>query len=212
MSKHSRQWMLLGMAMAVAIGGLIAQPTTEARPLHARPDVLPQSWNLTFTHDAPRPIPVRIGDRTQWFWYMTYKVVNETDADQLFVPNIVMATNTGKITIANDDIPLDVFDAVKRRIDNPLLESPNSVIGRILRGPDYARESVAIWPATEPEVSTIRIFVGGISGETAEVRNPRTNETFLVTRTLMLTYDLPGKPDTIQFQPVVFEGRRWIMR
>lgn len=216
----------LGLVLAVAAmlwSGGLGPYAAEANPLIGRPEVLPRSWNLDFSHESLRPIAVEFDGETRWFWYMTYKVTNRTDREQVFVPYIEMATNTGQVVRANHEVPPQVFDAIKLRVDNPLLESPAAVVGRILQGDEYARESVAIWPATHPEVSTVRVFVRGLSGETATVRHPvvrerpdgRRDVTFedvLTIRTLMLTYDLPGRPDTPQFQPVVAEGSRWVMR
>ena len=86
------------------------------------------------------------------------------------------------------------------------------VVGRILQGEDHARESVAIWPAGEEPVNEIRIFVAGISGETATAEHPISGEPVILRRTRMITYHLPGRPGTPQRQPVVFRGERDVMR
>lgn len=148
----------------------------------------------------------------RWYWYMPYEVVNRSGGTVLFIPDITIATDTGELISAGRNIPSGLYRRIEQELNNPLLESPLAVVGELLEGEDYARESVAIWPAFEENVTEMAIFIAGLSGETASVRNPITDELVMMRRTLMLEFRLPGNPPTPERQAVVHEGTREVMR
>lgn len=183
---------------------LLAYPT---------PSIPPKSWELDFSFAPPRPVAVTMPDgQIRWYWFMTYKIINNTGAERLFVPEVTIATDAGDIISAGRDVPSRVFDAIREQLANPLLESPAHVVGRILQGEDHARESVIIWPDFGHDVTRLKIFIAGLSGETQTVTNPLTGQNTLLVKTLMIEFDLPGSAPTPQDQPVVFVGTQWIMR
>ncbi|MFA9478001.1 hypothetical protein ACERK3_06780 [Phycisphaerales bacterium AB-hyl4] len=199
----------------LAVVALVFGTLGLAGPAAAYPEpaMVSPSWALEFEYRTPQAISVEGVDGTpRWYWYMRYKVTNHSGDDRLFIPEITVATDTGKIIDTGANVPASVFHRIRERERDPLLESPVDVVGRLLQGDDYARESVAIWPAPREPVNQFRIFVAGLSGETASTEHPVTGETVMLRRTLMLTYHLPGRPSTPQRQPVVFEDERDVMR
>jgi hypothetical protein len=205
----------LGLTLAALALTLLAAGPAQAR--HAKPSLTSDAWQLAFEYEKPQPIAITDADgNTHWFWYLPYSVTNQTDQRQLFVPQVTVASDTGRIVEANQDVPAKVYEKIFDRLENPLLKSPVEVTGPLLVGEDYAKESVFIWPAAESsvlkETDSLRIFIAGLSGETATVENPRTGEPIKVQRTLMLEYRLPGAPTTPERQPVTFAGEEWIMR
>ena len=175
--------------------------------------VVPKSWLLTFTHDQPRTIAVTLPDGSvRWFWYLSYKLVNHTGEDRMFIPEFTIATDAGDIISSGQNVPAAVYPAVAEKLGNPLLESPADIVGKILQGPDYARESVAIWPVPDHDVDQMSIFVGGISGETATVTNPMTGEKVLVRRSRMITYATPGTVVNPEDQPTKLLSETDVMR
>ncbi len=177
------------------------------------PAIVSKAWQYDFSHGPPRPIAVYgIGGQVRWFWYITYKVVNHTGDERLFVPEVTIFDDRGHIFPAGRNVPAAAFHAIKNRIENPLLENPAEIIGRILQGPDHAKEGVAIWPATEDDIDHITIFFSGLSGETAVIDHAETGERVVLRKTLMIDYDLPGTGEHIQDQPVVHKGEKWVMR
>ncbi len=180
---------------------------------YPEPSLIPKSWELEFKPQVPRAIAVRdLDGQTRWYWYLPYMVTNTTGEDQLFVPEFVVLTDQGDLVRAGRNVPAKVYEAIDRKMGNPLLENPTRATGRLLQGKDHARESVAIWPAGEGNVDVLTIFVGGLSGETAVVKNPTGGEDVLVQKSLMLTYELPGNPATPQDQVVTPKAKEWIMR
>ncbi len=192
--------------MVVAMSGLDAL----ARP---EPSIVPRSWQLDITYQQPRPIAIRdVEGNTRWYWYMPYRVVNNSGQERFFSPEITIATDRGDIVVANDKIPGAVYDAVAAKLDNPLLENPLTVVGKILLGEDYARNTVAIWPAFEHDVDTVNIFIAGLSGETAAIEHPETGDPIVLRKTLQIDFATPGTEVHPQRQPVEPQGARWIMR
>ena len=131
------------------------------------PSVTDQSWRLDFSYQMPDAVALETADgEVQWYWYLPYKVVNNTDQKQLFVPEVTITDNTGRVVEADTGISPRVFEKIKEKLNNPLLRSPTAVAGTLLVGEDHAKESVAIWPASPKDVDSFRIFIGGLSGET----------------------------------------------
>jgi hypothetical protein len=201
------------LLVTIVVAGLWQAAPTDVAQAYPEPEIVSPAWELQFTHDDPRPIAVRnLEGKTRWYWYMTYKVVNKTGEERLFVPEITIATDQGDIMVAGRGVPAAVFQAIKEKVENPLLESPVAVVGRILLGEDHAKESAAIWPAADHDVDHIRVFFGGLSGETEVIEDPLTGDTIVTRKTLMMEYGLPGTPATPDQQPVISGPERWVMR
>lgn len=191
---------------------LVAMPTAKAYP---EPNPASTTWKLDFTWEKPRPIVIRdIEGVYRWYWYMPYKVVNKTGQEVLFIPQVHIATDTGSIIEAGKNIPASLFPKIKEQLNNPLLDSPTQVVGPLLQGEDYARESVFIWPADaeQEDPAQMSVFIAGLSGDTQAIVDPETGEKILLRRTLMLNYELPGNAPTPQNQAVVFKESQEVMR
>lgn len=206
-----RPFVALTLAAATLAAGF-AVPVPEAQA-YPKPAIVSPSWNLDFEAGRPQAIMVPdLAGRPQWFWFLPYQVTNNTGEDRLFIPEFTVYTDQGDIITAGQDVPSTVYPAIARRLNNDLLESPVEVVGQLLQGPDYARESVAIWPAFEgPDVDRFTVFVGGLSGETQTVAGPDGQE-ILVRRTKALEYATPGNYPTPENQPVQFIEERDVMR
>jgi hypothetical protein len=197
-------------ALILGVGVLMNPPASHAFP---EPAAASTAWRLDFTYAKPQAIAVKTADGgTRWFWYIAYKVVNNTGDERLFIPEFTIATDAGDITAAGKGVPGGVFDAIKDREGNRLLENPIRAVGRLLQGEDNAKESVAIWPAFDHDIDLATIFISGISGETQVIKNPATQEDVTVRKTLMITYALPGTGGRVQNQAVLPRGEKWIMR
>lgn len=169
------------------------------------------SWELTFSSQPLSVIGVEgIDGRTKWYWYFSYKVVNLTGEERLFVPKITLASEQGDIIAAGTNVPSGVYQAIKAKLGNSLIEPPAKAAGRLLQGVDFAMESLAVWPVLDHDVQSLTIFVGGLSGESKSVSLGGTES--ILTKTLMHSYDLPGDVAAPQMQTIVPSSRRWVMR
>ncbi len=198
-------------SVCLGAGWVVSSP--ETANAYPEPAIVSPSWSLEVEVTKPAAISIEdVDGSVRWFWYVTYKVVNPTDEDLLFIPEITVANDLGQIVTAGENVPPTVFPAIKKRLGNPLLLSPVQVVGKLLQGEDFAREGVAVWPAAEGDVDSFSVFFAGLNGETQTIANPVTGESVLVRRTLMLDYKSPGNFTRPQDQPIIEAGRREVMR
>lgn len=204
---------LLALALCLTLV-LVGVPSASAQQGNApQPSTVQKSWQFNFTYGKPQPILVRDVDGShKWYWYLTYKVVNKTNDERNFIPDVAIATDQGDIISAGAKVPVQVFDEVKKAVGIRLLESPNEVIGRLLIGEDLARESVIIWPAFEHDIDHLSIMIAGLSGETVVIPNPLTGEDVVFRKTLKLDYTMPGTGGPVKSQAILPAGESWIMR
>jgi hypothetical protein len=201
-------------AMALAAGLSLVAREVNAAP---EPSRIPVSWELNFRYGPLNRITVSIDGKQSTYWYMRYTVINNTGRDVLFTPSFEIVADTGTAQAAfkegngKDNIPNAVYEKIKEQEANPLLQSPNSVFGRLLQGEDNAKDSVIIFPALDPEGRDFRLYAMGLSGETAEVINPITGKSVILQKTLQMDLKLPGQ--AIGIDPKVqVTGIRWVMK
>jgi hypothetical protein len=162
-------------------------------------------------------IVVNIDGKDVPYWYMRYTVVNNTGKDILFAPTFEIVADTGTVQEAfkesnnKDNIPSIVFEKIKEQVGNPLLQSPVAVYGKLLQGEDNAKDSVIIFPAFDPEARDFQLFAMGLSGETAEVKNPVTGKSVILQKTLELDLKLPGQAIGIAPKTQV-TAIKWVMK
>ena len=221
---------VLAGALAVGVSG--GQEGKAPVPLE-----VPAAWELGFDYQTPRPITVRLpGEKKATvFWYLLYTVTNQyreprtqQPTEQIFVPDFALYTNTGQLLRAGKKTPNVVYEAIKKRHNNPHLKDMVSITGKLLFGEDNAKDGVAIWKDFDPKAGSADIFVGGLSGEIIEIQLPKpvkvtrmdhtgkttTEEVSMLrlTKTLQLTYNVPGEVKARAHTRVVFVGKRWVMR
>jgi len=182
-----------------------AAPATDEPGTYATPAAVSDAWAYGLEVATPRAISV--GSR--WYWYMPYRVTNDTGADRLFVPEITITNDHGEIVTAGRRVPPSVFNAVADRLANPLLESPDDVVGTLLQGRDFARESVAIWPVSPLDIDEFTVFFAGADGEVRPLVSPRTGEPVMVPATDPVTGEALTDADGQPLQrPVLMQRNR----
>ncbi|OPX22330.1 MAG: hypothetical protein B1H04_05140 [Planctomycetales bacterium 4484_123] len=210
--------------------GLLALGTFAHGGPPPKPSVVPLKWELDFEYHPVQSITVRVpGEKKpRTFWYMLFSVCNRSGADRLYVPGFDLYTNTGQVLGAGKDVPTVVFHAIKKRHNNPLLMSLTAITGRILQGEDNAKDGVAIWRDFDPKARRFDVFISGLSGETVKIKLPVpvvvvkkdengrpvkvTLNELNVTKTLQLSYSLPGEAASrTQTKPRLL-AKRWVMR
>ncbi len=192
--------LLLGSAAPVG-----ATPTGEEPGTHARPAAVSDAW--AYDLDVATPRAILVDER--WYWYMPYQVTNNTGADRLFVPEVTVTNDHGEIVTAGRRIPPQVFSAVADRLANPLLASPDDVVGTLLQGQDFAKESVAIWPVSALDIDSFTVFFAGADGEVRPLISPETGEPVLVPATDPVTgEELRGPDGGALRRPVLMQRNR----
>ncbi len=213
---------------AVIISVVIIQGTALTVP---EPSLVPITWELDIDVQPMRDVQVDVPgeDEPQLYWYVRYTITNNTGQDQSFVPDFVLYTDTGDVLRAGRNVPTVVFEKIKKVHNEPLLKDMAAMTGKILQGRDNAKDGVAIWSDFDRQAGGIDIFVGGLSGETAEVTLPKPieitevdaltgekktvkKEKIIVSKTLQLEYIVAGDPKAAVRAPAKLQGERWVMR
>ncbi len=226
-------------AWAVVLASVAAAQSPPPAGRGPQPAPWPIAWELRFEHAPPQRILVQLPGESspREYWYLLYRVINTSATTQHFYPLFELVTEDLRVVPTDMGVSPLVFEAIRERHREgyPELLPPSEAVGPLPAGEDYARESVAIWRATDLPGNRFTIFVGGLSGEARVVPNPAYDpaapETievpdlfgqlrpvvvnpryFTIRKTLELDYLLPGSPaQHWQIAPVL-ERRRWVMR
>lgn len=181
----------------------------------------PGEWTFNVVFEQPEQIQVNIpGVGVKRFWYLIITVQNSTGRDAVFFPKCELMTDTFQIIQANKSVPGIVFGHIKRRHHRqyPFLESLEHVDNRILQGRDNRRDIAIIWPDFDQQAKNIKLFIAGLSNETAVIEHPTiTNEDgepkkIYLQKTLSLEYAIPGDPRLRSQTQLIFKDKNWIMR
>ena len=215
------RWMPLvscvGILAAVAF---TATFTATAPARFPQPSVYPITWELAFNYETPRRIVIEVPGQSspKAYWYMTYGATNNTSQEQVFLPTFELITKSGKVIRSDSESSQAVFDAIARRERSRPLQSALDLQGRILVGEDQAKYGVAIWEEPEAELGSITIFVSGLSGETATLKDSqdkpitdKDGKEIILRKTLQVDYTVRGD-ELYANDAVVKTAESWVMR
>jgi hypothetical protein len=175
-----------------------------------KPAPVPYRWELNFEAGPLRLYVDPVEGKP--YWYFTYTVTNRTGKDQLWAPKLILYTDGGEILDSGRDVPMRVTEDLLDLLGNQFLEDQNTVLGEILQGREHAKEGLAVWPANTAKVTELSLFISGISGETARVKNPVTGDEVTLRKTLQRDYIVPGSPLARGSEPLDLVQETWVMR
>lgn len=221
---------VLGVACAIAVTA--PKPSDSAvNVTPPKPSDVAVKWELDFTFDAPRPIllPVPGEAKPVTFWYVVYTVTNHTPREQDFMPDFVLYTDTGQILRSGQGVPGMVFREIKKAINQPLLIDQADLSSKpLLRGDDNAKQGLMIFTDLDAQAGSFDIFVCGLSGETVKIRPPNPVPTvvfdandqrqiemaaeIVLSKTLQLTFSLPGEAAARFRTAAALQQKKWVMR
>ncbi len=222
---------LAGVALGMlgAPWGVTAPAMAAAAP---EPSPVPKRWQLDVECSPLRWTTVNTAQGPRAYYFMTYKVTNNSPVDLLFAPVFELATSNQNIFRSGRDVPVAVTNELLQRLENPFLEDQISIVATLLRGEENAKEGLVIWPVPADHLHEVSVYLAGFSGETATIEVPKVaspaamasrtgeipaapaaeTEKKVLRKTLMLRYRMPGDLNPHlggEFQP--YESR-WIMR
>ncbi|MHC4482801.1 MAG: hypothetical protein ACYSW4_04565 [Planctomycetota bacterium] len=176
----------------------------------------PGDWTVNATFEHPQQIvwqgsPNR---KPRRFWYTILTLTNKTNHDADFYPKCELMTDAFQIISAGKDTPPAVFERIKVRHKSryPFLESLEKAGNRILQGEDNTKDIAIIWPDFDARAKTMKLFISGLSNETAVVDHPIQPKKVYLRKTLELSYALRGDPTLRPYVKLDYKGRRWVMR
>lgn len=213
-------WRRYALGLAVSAG--FAASTWAASPLRGSAS----DWQLDFEFHDPQRITFRApgSGKATTYWYVLYRVTNNSGRDVQFYPSFRLVTDTLKVVEGGADVHPRVFDLVVARHgrEYPFLTTPAKAIGLLLQGEDNARSSVIVFREFDPKADSFSLFISGLSGKVERIGNPAFDVNreeapdnprfFLLRRTLAVTYNIPGDPGTRRSSTPVRRNREWLMR
>jgi hypothetical protein len=216
-SRSAFRGLLAIPALALAACGIVASSMVSTTPATAAPEPspIPKRWQLDIMPSPLRWIVLNTEQGPRPFYFMTYKVTNNSPVDLLFAPVFELATNDQDVLRSGRDVPVSVTNELLERLRNPYLQDQIAIVDNLLRGEENAKEGLVIWPVPADHLNEVVVYAAGFSGETTTLELPGkdgTPEKKVLRKTLMLRYRMPGdlSPDRGgEFEP---HEVRWIMR
>ncbi len=182
----------------------------------------PGQWtvNVQFTHPQQVLLPRTVDGRPNRFWYTIVTLTNNTGSDVDFYPKCDLMTDSFQITPSGKFVSPAVFEQIKRRHSAryPFIERLDQAGNKILEGEDNTRDIAVIWPDFDAKAKKIKLFITGLSNETAVVPHPVSKDAsgdpvkLFLRKTLELNYDLRSDAKLRSDASLVFKSKRWIMR
>ncbi len=196
---------VLGLLVLVAPAAMAADYPT--------PSLVPTTWDLTFEHGTPQRIVVNVpANRVpQAYWYTTYSITNHTDREHMFLPDFQLLSADGQVRRADLHTPKAVIEAIRLRESNRWIQPQITIGGQILLGEDESKHGVAVWPETDARMGMFSIFVAGLSGETATIKDAD-GKSVLLLKTLQLNFHIRGDEVFPGEDEVNVNPEQWIMR
>ncbi|MBL0926656.1 MAG: hypothetical protein IBJ11_03255 [Phycisphaerales bacterium] len=203
---------LLSIAPLALLFAVLAslQPLAVAGP---EPDPVPRRWELQIEPGDLRVRTIDIPGRgAKVYFFLTYKVTNNSGQDLVFAPSFELVGSNGRIVRSGRDVPREATEAILAAVANPLLKDEINVQGSLLQGPENAREGLVIWPADDLKMTEASVYAAGFSGETRSVRKPTDGATVVLRKVRMLRHRISGELDPRSNAPLERIEDRWILR
>ncbi len=179
----------------------------------------PLLWTADATFEHLQQIVYQPSEQSKprRFWYLILTVNNNTGKDIEFYPQCDLMTESFEILPAGKRVPQEIFEIVATlyRDKYPLLESMAAADNRILQGEDNARDIALIWSDFDSGAKNVKLFITGLSNETAVVNAPGrgdTSQRVYLRKTLELRYHLKGDAAWRSNGDIVYQGHQWVMR
>jgi len=181
----------------------------------------PGDWTLDVQFEHPQVLMLQAPRaRPQRFWYTILTLTNKAGQDVEFYPQCELMADTFEIIPAGRGVPQAVFDRVKRRHHSryPFLEPLEKAGNEILQGQDNTKDIAIIWSDFSGRARSMKLFVTGLSNETAVIDHPIAKDAngqplkVYLRKTLELSYGLAGEPALRSDVKVTYLGKRWVMR
>ena len=182
----------------------------------------PGQWTVDVEYTHPQQIVLRRTSDNQpvSFWYVILTLTNNTGKDVGFYPKCDLMTDTFQIIPAGKSISPVIFEHIRKRHQKryPFLELLDKTSNKILQGEDNTKDIAIIWPDFNFQAKSIKVFITGLSNETAEVDHPVATDNqgkpvkVYLRKTLELSYNLKGDPALRSAINLAPEEKRWVMR
>ena len=206
-----------GILGVFAVGACVCMAAPEPAIVPA-----PGQWtvNIEFTHPQLIVLPKSLDNHPTRFWYTIITLTNNTGYDVDFYPKCDLMTDSLQVIAAGKFVPPSIFDRIKSRHKSryPFIEPLHKAGNKLLEGVDNAKDIVVIWPDFDKQAKNIKLFITGLSNETAAVDHPVSKDQngepvkIFLRKTLELDYALRSDASLRSNTSLAYKGKSWIMR
>ncbi len=198
-------------AVLMMLMGAVLAEQAHAYPRPARGTSRPE---VTFKPGPLRMFTAADGSR---YWYLVYDVVNTSGEDRTWAPASVLYTDKGEIRRDGEGVSHQMRRTIMDHVGDPLLEPKVAIIGVLRQGTGHARRGMLVWPAGTQHVNELRVFVEGISPETAIVPHPVSGDPVTLRKNLYLHYLVGGEAsargdEAVDLHPAYTAEEHWVFR
>lgn len=182
----------------------------------------PDDWTVDVRFEHPQQIFLKLAgdDKPSRFWYTIITLTNKTNREIDFYPKCELMTDTFQIIPAGEGTQATVFEQIKKRHQSryPFLELLEAADTKILQGKDNTKDIAIIWPDFDDKAKGIKLFIAGLSNETASIDHPTAKNQagkpikVFLRKTLVLDYKLGGDAAFRSDAKLIFQGKYWTMR
>ena len=221
MLRSAKTWSLVG-AMGVLLfcaaapkGEIVVETEITARERLN----MPQIWGLEFAYKSPRMMAVEIPDETgiprrKLVWYLPYRVTNRSDNERMFVPELILETDTGK-QYRDQVVPI-AMEAISVREDFRKQWKDTATIAGIIppspkEGLDRSVYGIATWYDVDAKTDHFSIFVNGLSNG-YKIEKTDSGEERVIRKTLELKFWRPGDEFFENEKEIQFIESNWLYR
>jgi len=182
----------------------------------------PDKWtvDVEFTHPQQIVMGQDPSGQPLRYWYVILTLTNNTGRDVEFYPMCDLMTDSFQIISAGKFVSPLVFRQIKQRhkARYPFIEPLDKSGNKLLEGEDNTKDIAIIWPDFDTKAKNIKIFITGLSNETAIVPHPISRNStgepirLFLRKTLEISYTLKGDAALRSNTSLLYKGKRWIMR
>jgi hypothetical protein len=176
------------------------------------------SWSLDVVYEQPRQIVVSDGGKASTYWYVILTITNKTGKEVGFYPDCDLMTDTYQLLQAGAGVPGVVYEKVQALYKEryPFLAPLEKSMGKLLPGEDQAKDVLVVWKDFDKDAHGMKLFISGLSGQTASVEKPgeagAAPEQVMLRKTLQFDYQVAGDPAMRSDSSLLYKGMSWVMR
>jgi hypothetical protein len=202
---------IIGIVLCVAVGASAAENVKV--PGQAAYGAV-ASWSLDVTYEQPRLFTS--GGAS--YWYVILSLTNKTGKEVGFYPDCDLLTDTYQLIQAGSGVPEEVYGKIQELYKDryPFLSPLQRSMGKLLVGEDQAKDVLVVWKDFDKDAHFVRLFIGGLSGQTTSVEKPAVDgqpaEQVMLRKTLEFDYAVSGDADMRGSESLLYKGMKWVMR
>lgn len=160
-------------------------------------------WNLKFEQGDLKRISIKTGIKWDAYWYLTYKVTNNTEQSIPMVLGIKAFSDATK-TVYYEGYYKRVEEAIEKKTGKGYLNIKDM---RTTIEPGESKEAIAIFGKINESTDTLKIQICGLWDRISH----EGKKTFIEKKALELVFYRPGDEYFPQYDTIYFKSKKWVV-